>query len=85
MNFTKQTWDQLKNKNKDDLIKALFKDGFIPDVELRTERVYRHPDGRKVTIHYHKGSDCYHPGLLKALLEDIGWSENDMRRLKFIK
>jgi predicted RNA binding protein YcfA (HicA-like mRNA interferase family) len=85
MSFTKQAWEQLKNKNKNDLIKALLKDGFLPDVHLRTERVYRHPDGRKVTIHYHEGNDCYGPGLLKALLEDIGWSESDMRKLKLIK
>ncbi len=85
MSFSKQVWEQLKSKTKDDLITALLKDGFLPDVHLRTERIYRHPDGRKVSIHYHKGSDCFGRGLLVAVLADIGWSETYMRRLKFIK
>lgn len=46
--------------------------------------VFRHPDGRRVTIHYHTNKD-YGPNLLKALLKAIGWTEHDMRRLKLIK
>ncbi|MBN1690669.1 MAG: type II toxin-antitoxin system HicA family toxin [Dehalococcoidia bacterium] len=85
MKFTENTWKQLKNKTTDELIAALLKDGFVPEGKLRTERVYRHPSGKKVTIHYHSGSATYSPGLLKALLQDIGWSEADMRRLKLIR
>jgi len=85
MNYSKNTWDQLKNKTADDLISALSKDGFVLDVKLRTERIYRHNDGRKISIHYHKSSQCYGKGLMKGLLQDIGWSEDDMRRLKLIK
>ena len=85
MSFSKNAWAQLKNKTADDLISALLKDGFILDVEVRTERIYRHPDGRRVSIHYHTGKTTYGPGLLKQLLKDTEWSENDMRRLKLIK
>lgn len=85
MGFSKNVWGQLKNKTADEIISALLKDRFVLDVKVRTERIYRHPDGRKVSIHYHAGNRCYGPGLLKSLLEDIGWSESDMRRLKFIK
>lgn len=85
MNYSKNAWSQLKNKNADDLIRALLKDGFLLDAVVRTERIYRHPRGQKVSIHYHEGTKCYGPGLLKALLDDIGWSENDMRRIKLIK
>lgn len=85
MGFSKQVWDQLKNITADGLITALLKDGFVLDVPIRTERIYRHPCGRKVSIHYHEGSKCYGPGLLKSLIEDIGWSEKDMRRLKLVK
>lgn len=83
--FSSNVWKQLKNKTADDLIAALIKGGFVLDGKVRTERVYRHPDGRKITIHYHKGSQCYRAGLLKSLLEDAGWSEDDMKRLKLIK
>lgn len=85
MKFTKNVWAQLKGKTADQLISALLKDGFVLDGIVRTERVYRHSDGRKVTIHYHTGNTDYGRGLLKALLEDTGWSENDMHRLKLIK
>jgi predicted RNA binding protein YcfA (HicA-like mRNA interferase family) len=85
MSLSASAWKQLKNKSADNLISALLKDGFTLDVNVRTERVYRHPDGRRVSIHYHTGSTTYGPGLLKALLEDTEWSEKDMRRLKLIK
>ena len=85
MGFPKNIWLQLKGITTDELISALLKDGFDLDEEVRTERVYRHPSGRKVSIHYHTGNRCFGPSLLKSLLEDIGWSESDMRRLKLIK
>ncbi len=85
MKLSKSAWNQLKNKTADDLVSALLKDGFVLDTKVRTERIYRHPDGRRVSIHYHTGSRGYRPGLLKALLDDTGWSEEDMKRLKLIK
>ena len=85
MTFSKNAWDQLKNKTSDDLISALLKDGWVADKIIRTERVYRHPDGGRVTIHYHAGGRNYGASLLKGLLNDIGWSEDDMRRLKLVK
>jgi predicted RNA binding protein YcfA (HicA-like mRNA interferase family) len=77
-------WDQLRNKSVDDLVSALERDGWIRDEKKGAEQVYRHPDGRRVSIHYHPGKTCG-PSLLKALLADIGWSVQDMRRLKLIK
>ena len=85
MKYSKNAWSQLKNKTADDLISALLKDSFELDEIVRTERIYRHLDGRRVSIHYHKGSNTYRSGLLKSLLDDIGWSEDDMRRIKLIK
>lgn len=85
MGFSKNAWSQLKNLTSDELISALARDGFILDTGVRTERVYRHPDGRRVSIHYHTGSRSYGPGLLKALLEDTAWTEDDMKRLKLIR
>jgi predicted RNA binding protein YcfA (HicA-like mRNA interferase family) len=83
--FSENVWKQLKNKTTDELINALLKDGFRLVDKVRTERVYRHPDGRKVIVHYHKGSDTYGAKLLKGLIKAAGWSEQDMRRLKLIK
>ena len=85
MTFSKNAWDQLRNKTRDELISALPKDGLETDQKLKTERVYWHPDGRRIIIHYHSGGRDYGSNLLKALLNNIGWSEDDMRRLRLIK
>jgi hypothetical protein len=85
VSLSHNAWQQLKNKTADDLIRAAVKDGFVLDEKVRTERVYRHKDGRRFSLHYHKGSQTYGASLMKALLDDIGWIEDDMRRLKLIK
>lgn len=82
MKYSRQVWEQLKNKTPIDLISALNKQLGEPDVMKGNEYVYRFPDGRHVSIHYHK--KCYGPSLLKALLEDIGWTEDEMRKFKLI-
>lgn len=84
MKFSKQVWDQLKAKTCEDLIAALQKDGWMYEGTKGAVQVYRHDDGRRITVHYHPDRS-YGANLLKALLEDIGWSEADMRRLKLIK
>jgi predicted RNA binding protein YcfA (HicA-like mRNA interferase family) len=84
LNFSPNIWNQLKNLTADRLIQALEKDGAKRDVRIGAQQVYRYLDGRKVSIHYHP-QKTYKPGLLKSLLSDIGWSEEEMRRLKLIK
>jgi predicted RNA binding protein YcfA (HicA-like mRNA interferase family) len=84
MSFPKQIWDQLKNLTCDDIVRALEKDGWVLDITRGARRVYRHPSGRRVAIDYHP-QKTYGPGLLRALLEDIGWTVEDLRRLKLIK
>jgi len=84
MKFSPHIWSQLKNKGLKDLISALNKELGKPDEIKGNEYVYRFPDGRHVTIHYHSRK-CYGSNLLKKLLADIGWTEEDMRRLKLIK
>ena len=41
-------------------------------------------NGRRVVIHYHP-KKTYGPGLLKDLVRDIGWTDDDLIRLKLIK
>jgi predicted RNA binding protein YcfA (HicA-like mRNA interferase family) len=84
MDFSKQIWDQLKNISIDDFISALKKDGAILDASKGSARVYRFTDSRRVAIHYHPHK-TYGPKLLKQLIDDIGWTENDLRRLKLVK
>jgi len=84
MKFQPHIWGQLKNLTADALCVALEKDGWTCDVTRGAKRVYRHYDGRRVAIHYHPGK-TFGPKLLKALLADIGWSVEDMRRLGLVR
>lgn len=84
MKYPKHIWSQLKNLSADDFIAALKRDEWVLDETRGAEQVYRKPDGRRVSIHYHPGK-TYGPNLLKGLLDDAGRSLKDFRRLKLIK
>jgi predicted RNA binding protein YcfA (HicA-like mRNA interferase family) len=84
MRYSKNVWQQLKNITADELIRALERDDWVRDIGVGAELIYRSNDGRIVSIHYHPRK-TYGPGLLKGLLEDIGWTEEDLRRLKLVR
>lgn len=88
--WPKHIWDQLKNKTAKDLIRALDrKDSGWTRVHIKGSRyVYynpnRPPNKRYVSIHFHPGK-TYGRKQLQGLLDTIGWTEKDLRRLKLIK
>lgn len=84
--YPKHIWRQIKNTTCQDLVRALERDGFKLYPERKgAVRLYIHPDGRQVTIHWHPHK-TYRPGLLKKLLEDVGWTTaDDLRRVGLIK
>lgn len=85
MGFDGNVWRQVKNLTADDLMKALKRDHWTCDMSGGSQHVYLSHDGkRRVSIHYHP-QKTYGPKMIQALLEDIGWTEKDMRRLKLIK
>jgi len=66
------------------LITALNKDGFSLSRSRGSHRIYRHPDGRRVVVSYHRSSDTFPIGTLRQMIGDIGWTEDDLRRLELI-
>jgi len=84
MKYPAHVWKQLRNLTADQLKKALEKDGWALDARRGAQHVYWHPSGRRVSIHYHPRK-TYGPRLLQGLLDDIGWTVEDLRRLKLIK
>jgi predicted RNA binding protein YcfA (HicA-like mRNA interferase family) len=64
-----------------EFIRALHADGFRLTRTRGSHRIYRHADGRRVVVAYHRLGDTFPIGTLKAMIEDIGWSEADLRRL----
>jgi predicted RNA binding protein YcfA (HicA-like mRNA interferase family) len=50
-----------------------------------SQRVYQHPDRRRVLIHYHTGSETLPPYVIRNLLIGTRWTEADLRRLGLTK
>jgi predicted RNA binding protein YcfA (HicA-like mRNA interferase family) len=63
------------------LIRALNNDGFELSRTRGSHRIYRHPDGRRAVVAYHLLSDTFPRGTLGGMIGDIGWSDDDLRRL----
>jgi predicted RNA binding protein YcfA (HicA-like mRNA interferase family) len=85
MSYPKSVWNQIKNRTPKDFITALKKDGWEEDASHGSVKVFRNPEKNlRVTIHMHPGK-TYGAKMLNHLIEDIGWSVDDMRKLKFIK
>ena len=67
------------------LIRALERGGFVYRRAKGSQRVFRHPDGRRVVIHYHHGGDTLPIGTLRQIIDATHWTEGDVRRLGLIK
>jgi predicted RNA binding protein YcfA (HicA-like mRNA interferase family) len=74
----------LRNTPVKELIRALEQDGFQYKRRKGSQRVYRHPDGRRVIIHYHHAKDTLPPGTLQSFLNGTKWNEGDLKRLGLI-
>lgn len=85
MAYSGRVWSQLKNITADELISALEKSGWKLEPGCTGAiQVYRNANADRVSIHYYP-KKTYGPKLLKGLLEDIGWTEADLKKLKLIK
>lgn len=67
------------------IVSALQSDGFVLDRQRGSHRRYVHPDGRAVTVSFHRPSDTYTFKTLRSMIEiQARWSEEDIVRLKLI-
>ena len=63
---------------------ALEKDGFRQTGKSGGHLIFRHPDGRRVVLSYHKSGDTFPPKTLKSMIRDAGWREDDLERLGLV-
>ena len=90
MAYSRAIWNQLKGLTLKELAKALQRDGWIAERRAAATVGFIKTTGngaatrRRVVLHVHPGKS-FGPRLLKALLDDIGWSEDDLIRLKLIR
>lgn len=66
------------------MVRVLEREGFLLDRQQGSHRIFRHPDGRRVEVVFHKWSDTFSPKARKAMIEAAGWSLADLKRLKLI-
>jgi len=64
------------------LVGALQRDGFILERQKGSHQHYRRPDGRRVTVAFHRASDTFPPKTLRTMIQDQArWSAYDLTRL----
>jgi predicted RNA binding protein YcfA (HicA-like mRNA interferase family) len=71
----------LRNVSTRRLIRALEREGFQFTERQGSQRIYRHPDSRRVVIPYHRANDTLPPYAIRNLLIGTRWTEDDLRRL----
>ena len=88
MDYPATVWRQLKNITVERLMRALENDGWDKCKPSGARHPYKKEGNKgkaeRIVIHYHP-KKTYGPKMLKGLLGDIGWSSDDLKRLKLIK
>ena len=87
MTFPKQIYDQIKNTTKLEFIKALKRDGFERDEASKQGAilVFRHNDGRRVTVHWH-AKQSFGKHRLFEMFKAVGWvTAEDLKRVRLVK
>ena len=79
-------WRQLRNLTAREIINALTCDGFVFYNQRGSHQRYRHADGRRVTVTFHRASDTFPIGTLRSMIElQARWTEEDLRRLSLLE
>lgn len=73
-----------KNITARKLIQALKRDGFQITTSKRGALIFRHPDGRRVDVHFHRPGQTFPPKTLKEMLTQARWNLDDLKRLRLI-
>ena len=78
-------WRRLRSLTAREIINALARDGFVFYSQRGSHQRYRHADGRRVTVTFHRASDTFPIGTLRSMIElQARWTEDDLRRLSLI-
>lgn len=79
-------WSRLRSVTTREVIRSLGQDGFLLRRQTGSHRIYRHPDGRKVTVSFHHPGQTFRIGTLRRMLqEQARWTAADLRRLGLLR
>lgn len=62
-------------------VRALETDGFRWTGGKGSHRVYRHSDGRRIVVAFHRPGSTFPAGTLGEMLAGTRWTGDDLRRL----
>jgi predicted RNA binding protein YcfA (HicA-like mRNA interferase family) len=79
-------WRQPRNITAREIVNALIRDGFVFYNQRGSHQRYRHGDGRRVTVTFHRAGDTFPLGTLRSMIEvQARWTEADLRRLSLLR
>jgi predicted RNA binding protein YcfA (HicA-like mRNA interferase family) len=62
------------------------RDGFSLRSQSGSHQRYRHVDGRRVTVSFHRPGDTFPPKTLRRIIDDQArWNQDDLMRLGLVK
>jgi predicted RNA binding protein YcfA (HicA-like mRNA interferase family) len=62
-------WRALRNITAREIISALGRDGFVLHNQRGSHQRYRYPDGRRVTVTFHRPGVTFAIGTLRSMIE----------------
>lgn len=71
---------RLPRVTADEVIAAVQKSGFSLVRQSGSHRVFRNPEGKRVTVPYHKGRTV-HPKVLLSIIKDMGITAAEFKNL----
>jgi len=75
-------WSALRSLTAREILSALMRDGFFLRSQSGAHQQYRHADGRRVTVSFHRPGDTFPPKTLRRMIKDQAhWTADDLRRL----
>jgi len=79
-------YSRLRSVTARHLHHALLTDGFALRRQKGSHRHYFHPDGRRLTLSFHRSSETFRLGTLRSIIEtQARWTEEDLRRLELLR
>jgi predicted RNA binding protein YcfA (HicA-like mRNA interferase family) len=78
-------YSRLRSLTAGESISALARDGFVLDRQAGSHQPYLHPDGRPVTVSFHRPGETFEIKTLRTMIEiRAHWTDVDLRRLQSI-
>ncbi len=78
-------YSKLRSLTAGRLMSALQRDGFLLVHTEGSHYRFRHPDGRRVTVTFHRSSQTFPPKTLRRMIEEqTRWTVMDLKRLKLL-